>query len=66
MILIPDEAIHTEGDVTYVLVNDFGSVVRRVINIGEKTADGVPVTSGLEAEDEIINGFLRWFYKNIL
>lgn len=54
LILIPDEAIHTEGDVTYVLVNDFGSVVRRVINIGEKTADGVPVTSGLEAEDEII------------
>lgn len=53
-ILIPKEAIHQEGEVEYVLVNDFGSVVRRVIKTGEETSEGFPVTSGLEAEDEII------------
>lgn len=53
-VLIPKEAIHTEGDLEYVLVNDFGSVARRVIKTGEETTEGVAVTSGLEAEDEII------------
>lgn len=53
-VVIPKEAIHTEGEVTYVLVNDFGTVTRRVIQASEETADGVSVTSGLEAEDEII------------
>lgn len=53
-VVIPKESIHTEGDIQYVLVNDFGSVARRVIRTGEETAEGVAVTSGLEAEDEII------------
>lgn len=53
-VLIPKAAIHTEGDLEYVLVNDFGSVARRIIKTGEETAEGVAVTSGLEAEDEII------------
>ncbi|MDE1549156.1 efflux RND transporter periplasmic adaptor subunit [Jeotgalibaca caeni] len=53
-VVIPKEAIHQEGETMYVLVNDFGTVARRVINLGEETAEGVAVTSGLEAEDEII------------
>lgn len=53
-VVIPKEAIHQEGETMYVLVNDFGTVARRVINLGEETAEGVVVTSGLEAEDEII------------
>lgn len=53
-VVIPKEALHAEGDLEYVLVNDFGSVARRVIKTGEETAEGISVTSGLEAEDEII------------
>lgn len=53
-VMIPKESIHTEGEIQYVLVNDFGSVVRRVIQTGEETDEGIAVTSGLEAEDEII------------
>ncbi|UJF16101.1 efflux RND transporter periplasmic adaptor subunit [Jeotgalibaca sp. MA1X17-3] len=53
-VVIPKESIHTEGEIQYVLVNDFGSVVRRVIQTGEETDEGIAVTSGLEAEDEII------------
>ena len=53
-VIIPKESIHKEGDIQFVLVNDFGSVARRVIQTGEETDEGVAVTSGLEAEDEII------------
>ena len=46
--------IRTDGDVTYVLVNDFGNVKRRDIQTTEEAAEGIVVTSGLEAQDEII------------
>lgn len=53
-IKVPTEAIHEEDEQYYVLVNDFGTVVRRVIQIGEDEAKNTIVTSGLEAEDQII------------
>ena len=53
-VVIPKESIHKEGDIQFVLVNDFGSVARRVIQTGEEMDEGIVVTSGLEAEDEII------------
>lgn len=51
---IPTLAIHQEDDQSYVLVNDFGTVVRRVIQLGEEEGENTVVTSGLEAEDQII------------
>lgn len=51
---IPAAAIQEEGDERYVLVNDFGTVVRRVIQAGEEQDGEIVVTSGLEAEDMII------------
>lgn len=53
-IKIPTEAIYEEDEQYYVLVNDFGTVVRRVIQIGEEEDENTTVTSGLEAEDQII------------
>ena len=53
-VAIPKDAIHQDGDTVYVLVNDFGTVVRRTIQTGAETEEGVIVTSGLEADDEII------------
>ena len=54
IVKIPTEAIHEEDEQYYVLVNDFGTVVRRVIQLGEEAGDRTTVTSGLEAEDQII------------
>lgn len=54
IISIPTPAIHSEGEINYVLVNDFGTIVRRVIQIGEEQGDMTGITSGLEAEDLII------------
>ena len=54
IVKIPTEAIHEEDEQYYVLVNDFGTVVRRVIQLGEEAGDTTTVTSGLEAEDQII------------
>lgn len=51
---IPAAAIHTEGEKSYVLVNDFGTVAKRVIQLGKEKDQEVEITSGLEAEDEII------------
>lgn len=54
IVRIPMAAIHEEDEQYYVLVNDFGTVVRRVIQLGEEDGDTTTVTSGLEAEDQII------------
>lgn len=53
-ITIPTASIHEEDGQFYVLVNDFGTVVRRIIQIGEEEGENTAVTSGLEAEDQII------------
>lgn len=54
VIKIPTQAIYEEDGQYYVLVNDFGTVVRRVIQIGAEEAETTIVTSGLETEDQII------------
>ncbi len=53
-ISIPTSSIHQDGEQKYVLVNDFGTVVRRVIQVGAEAGEDTVVTSGLEAEDQII------------
>ena len=55
VITIPTKAIFHEGDKgTYVLVNDFGTVVRRIVQLGKEEGENTIVTSGLEAEDQMI------------
>lgn len=53
---IPKEAVKTEDKKSYVLVDDFGTVLRKDIEITDKDADDghVVVTSGLESMDKII------------
>ena len=53
-ISIPTSAIHQDGEQYYVLVNDFGTVVRRIIQVGTEEGEDTMVSSGLEAEDQII------------
>lgn len=54
-ITIPTKAIlHEDENVHYVLVNDFGTVVRRVVQLGKEEGENTIVTSGLEAEDQLI------------
>lgn len=53
-IAIPTKSLHQEEKTHYVLVNDFGTVVRRIIQLGKEEGENTVVTSGLEAEDQII------------
>lgn len=53
-ITIPQKAVRTEGGTHYVLVNDFGSVIRRTPVLGGTEGDKITVVSGLEAGDRII------------
>lgn len=53
-ITIPQKAVRTEGDTHYVLVNDFGSVIRRTPVLGGTEGDKIIIVSGLEAGDRII------------
>lgn len=54
LIEIPTKAINTDGETRYVLVNDFGSVIRREIQVGEEKGKNTVVTSGLESADKVI------------
>lgn len=51
---IPKKALHEKDGKTYVLVNDFGSVIRRDVQVGEETADLCVIDFGLESADRII------------
>ena len=51
---LPKEAVHTSGDKKYVLVNDFGNVVRRDVQVGEEKDGKVTIKSGLESADRVI------------
>lgn len=53
-IFIPTAAIHQEGDTSYVLVNDFGSVIRKAIVLAKEEGETTHIVSGLEAGDCII------------
>ena len=54
VIAIPTTSIHKEEEQSYVLVNGFGTVVRRIIQIDKEEGENTVITSGLEAEDQII------------
>ncbi|MGX6978327.1 efflux RND transporter periplasmic adaptor subunit [Vagococcus elongatus] len=51
---IPTKAIKEDGDKKYVLVNDFGSVIRRELQLGEAVGENTIVVSGIESADRII------------
>ena len=51
---VPKKAIHDQDGKKYVLVNDFGSVIRRDIQVGEEKGENMVVHSGLESADRII------------
>ncbi|MDH6365747.1 HlyD family secretion protein [Enterococcus sp. PF1-24] len=51
---VPSQAIHEENGSHYVLVNDFGSVIRRVVQTGEIVGLNTQVLFGLESADQII------------
>lgn len=53
-IFIPTAAIHQEGETSYVLVNDFGSVIRKAIVLAEEEGETTHIVSGIEAGDRII------------
>ena len=51
---IPKKAIHEQEGKKYVLVNDFGSIIRRDVQTGEEKGEIVVINSGLESADRII------------
>lgn len=51
---IPKKAINEKDEKKYVLVNDFGSVIRREVRIGEEKEETCTITFGLESGDRII------------
>lgn len=53
-ISIPKEAVQTDGDRTYVLANEFGTIIKKDIKLGEEQGEEVVVTSGLSAEDYVV------------
>lgn len=51
---VPKKAIHEQDGKKYVLVNDFGSVIRRDVQVGEEKEGSMVINSGLESADRII------------
>lgn len=51
---IPKKAIHEQDGKKYVLVNDFGSIIRRDVQTGEEKGDTIIINSGLESADRVI------------
>ncbi len=53
--LLPESAIQSDNQGNYVyLVNKAGKVERRTVQTGDMSADGLPVTSGLNAGDRVV------------
>lgn len=51
---IPKKAVHDEDGKKYVLVNDFGSIIRRDVQVGEEKGDNIVINAGLESADRIV------------
>ena len=51
---IPKKAVHEQEGKKYVLVNDFGSVIRRDVQVGEEKDETIIINSGLESADRVI------------
>ena len=62
-IIIPATCIHTQTHSTVVWVVDNGKAMRRQIEVGPYTADGVLVTSGLSIGDIIITSGYQKMYN---
>lgn len=62
-IIIPATCIHTQTHSTVVWVVDNGKAMRRQIQVGPYTADGVLVTSGLSIGDIIITSGYQKMYN---
>jgi RND family efflux transporter MFP subunit len=53
-LVIPLTAVNTIGGESTVLVVDAGKVVKKVVKVGPAGKDGVPVTDGIAATDQVI------------
>lgn len=62
-IIIPATCIHTQTHSTVVWVVDNGKAIRRQIEVGSYTTDGVLVTSGLSVGDVIITSGYQKMYN---
>lgn len=43
-----------EGEQAYVLVNDFGTIIRRDVQVGQENGDKMAIESGLESADRVV------------
>ena len=48
------KAIQKEGEQAYVLVNDFGTIIRRDVQVGQENGDKMAIESGLESADRVV------------
>jgi RND family efflux transporter MFP subunit len=55
-VLVPAEAVQVERDTGTVFVIHDGTVERRIVKIGARTADGVTVVSGLSGDERLAEG----------
>ncbi|MHC0417766.1 efflux RND transporter periplasmic adaptor subunit, partial [Enterococcus faecalis] len=46
--------IQKEGEQAYVLVNDFGTIIRRDVQVGQENGDKMAIESGLESADRVV------------
>ena len=53
-VLIPEEAVTTEADGTFVFVVEEGRARRRTVRLGQRTAGAVEVLDGLEAGQPVV------------
>ena len=51
---LPKKAIQKEGEQAYVLVNDFGTIIRRDVQVGQENGDKMAIESGLESADRVV------------
>ncbi|MGC2938617.1 efflux RND transporter periplasmic adaptor subunit, partial [Enterococcus faecalis] len=51
---LPKKAIQQVGVQAYVLVNDFGTIIRRVVQVGQVNGDKMAIESGLESADRVV------------
>ena len=58
-VLIPEEAVITEADGTFVFVVEEGRARRRTVRLGQRTAGAVEVLDGLEAGEPVVRQGLQ-------
>ncbi|QQS21165.1 MAG: hypothetical protein IPL87_01375 [Candidatus Moraniibacteriota bacterium] len=58
-LLIPDTALFTEYDASFVFVLVDGKVVRRLVSVGKRFGDDREIFSGISKEDAVITEGVR-------